>query len=401
VRLLALALAAGAVGATARGETVTVRDARSLAKAFDKARVDKRIRRIELASGTYELPATLVIDERLSGTASEPFVLAGAPGAHAVLTGARHLPALDWQPWQDGIWRARYQGRPFQRLWLGDRALVRARYPNVEPNKTGLVGAADATAPERYVENAFEELDAPGEWRQDRKAGWLHLKPFAPGRPPAHGFRAGTHEALLRIEGRTAGVQHVSVSNLVFQDTEPTFLKATEPLLRSDWKFYRAGAVTVENARDVRIGESEFVDLGGHAVVISGRAERVRNYTVTNAALAAKVGFINFPMNDFGVRPERLKALARQPAYPVPKGHDVEAAREAPQTLAGLLLKSIETAGEQSAAGVGPGGGVLVLAVEPGRRSSSCASRARRNHRPATYNPSYPRRTLHEEASID
>lgn len=317
--------------AGAHADTVNVRDARALTAALEQARTDKRITRIELAAGTYELPAPIVIDERLSGTATTPFVLAGAPGARVVLSGAQRLAALDWQAWQGGIWRARYRGRPFQRLWLRERMLVRSRYPNLDPRTDALVGAADATAPERvarwrdpagavlhalhgngwgglqvpilgknadgslhygaqvgnnramppserarFVENVFEELDAPGEWFDDRKAGWLYLKPYVPGRPPARGLRAGALDALVRIEGRAADVRHVSVRNLVLRDSEPTFLKAVEPLLRSDWKFARSGALTIENASDVDVADSEFVDLGGHAVVVNGRAARVR-----------------------------------------------------------------------------------------------------------------------------
>jgi hypothetical protein len=52
-------------------------------------------------------------------------------------------------------------------------------------------------------------------------------------------------------------------------------LQAQEPLLRSDWTFARSGAVTVEHARDVRIADGEFTDLGGQAVVVSGRAARI------------------------------------------------------------------------------------------------------------------------------
>ncbi|WP_428312903.1 right-handed parallel beta-helix repeat-containing protein [Hydrocarboniphaga sp.] len=318
------------VGTTARAETVTVKDAKSLAAALVQARADPQIRRIELAAGDYELAAPLLIDEALSGTADAPFVLTAAPGARAVLSGATRLPALDWQPWKNGVWRARYTGRSFQRLWLGPRLLVRARYPNFDPTRPGFGGAADATAPERvarwqdpegavlhalhgnqwggvqvpilgkqadgslvygaqvgnnramppserdrYVENVFEELDAPGEWFHDRKQNWLYFKPLAGARPPSRGFRAGTLEELVRIQGRTADVQHVVLRGLQFEDTEPTFLKATEPLLRSDWKFYRVGAVTVENARAVRIEDSEFTELGGHAVVVSGRAQRI------------------------------------------------------------------------------------------------------------------------------
>jgi hypothetical protein len=325
--VLALGLAlAGAAGAS----TVTVHDARSLAAALARARADKRIERIELAGGTYAPAVPIIIDERLSGRPGHPFELAGAPGTRAVLSGARPLPALRWRPWKDGIWRARYTGRPFQRQWLGDAPLVRARYPNAAPAKHALVGAADATAPARvarwhdpagavlhalhglgwggvqvpilgkdangnlvygpqvgnnramapsadarWVDNVFEELDAPGEWFLDQKPGWLYVMPPAPGRPPARGWHAGANAALMRIEGRGADVHDVVVRNLVFVRTEPTFLDAREPLLRSDWKFARTGAVTVENARDVRIADSEFTDLGGHAVVVNGRAARV------------------------------------------------------------------------------------------------------------------------------
>jgi hypothetical protein len=67
--LLALTLIVSGSGVSARAERVTVKDARSLAAALQQARADKRIRHIELATGSYELAAPLVIDEALSGTA--------------------------------------------------------------------------------------------------------------------------------------------------------------------------------------------------------------------------------------------------------------------------------------------------------------------------------------------
>lgn len=330
MRMKSLLLTLAVLVCGAQADALTVKDAKSLESALQRARTDKRIRRIELAAGNYQLSAPIVIDEALSGTADEPFVLAAAPGAQPVLSGATSLPALRWERWKDGLWRARFAGAAFQRLWLGQHALVRARYPNVDPANPGFGGAADATSPERvarwhdpqgavlhalhgygwgglqipilgkkpdgsllygeqlannrvmtpsdkdrYVENVLEELDAPGEWFHDRREGWLYFKPLAGERPPARGFRGSAQEALIRIEGSKAQVQHVRVLNLVFRETEPTFLKATEPLLRSDWKFHRVGAVTIENAGDVRIEGSEFVDLGGHAIVVSGRVQRV------------------------------------------------------------------------------------------------------------------------------
>ena len=329
-RPLILAVALALQGAAAGATTVTVHDARTLTDALDRARGDKRIDRIVLAPGTYVLAETIVIDERLSGRPGHPFELVGAPGARVVLSGAPALPLLRWEPWRDGIWRARYAGPSFQRLWLDGKRLVRARYPNIGADPDAFVGAADATAPERvarwhdpagavlhalhglgwggvqvpilgkdatgalrygtqvannramapsanarWVENVFEELDAPGEWFHDRQDGWLYLKPVTPGRPPARGFHAGRLDTLVRVAGQNGDVHDVAVRNLVFTRAEPTVLQALEPLLRSDWKFARSGAVTVENARGVRIADGEFTDLGGQAVVVNGRAADV------------------------------------------------------------------------------------------------------------------------------
>jgi hypothetical protein len=327
--LLALSTTALLAQAPA-ARTLRVKDSDGLLQALQQARADRSIQRIELAGGRYALREPLWLDEQLSGRAGAPFVLAAAPGARPVLSGARPLQALDWQPWRDGIWRARFSGPGFQRLWLGERELTRARYPNRNPALPMGGTAADATAPERvarwqdpaggvlhaihgshwgglqipilgknpdgslkygpqvgnnraqppsdklrWIDNILEELDTADEWYLDTREAWLYLKP-ASGQPPATGFRASATEALVRIEGRQADVAHIRLRGLAFEDTEPTFLKSTEQLLRSDWMFYRVGAVTVERARDVAVEDGDFRALGGHAVVVSGRTERVR-----------------------------------------------------------------------------------------------------------------------------
>jgi hypothetical protein len=101
------------------------------------------------------------------------------------------------------------------------------------------------------------------------------------------------------------------------------------------------------------------------------------DYTITNAPLAARVGFVNFPMNDFGVRPARLKALAQQPAYPLPSLRGRDTPQQAAAALQGLALKSVETLGEQSAAGLGSKAGVLVLAVEAASPGEAAGFRPR------------------------
>jgi S1-C subfamily serine protease len=56
--------------------------------------------------------------------------------------------------------------------------------------------------------------------------------------------------------------------------------------------------------------------------------------------------------------------LAKQPVFPELELQPAAAMQEKPRTLLGLTIKSIETLGEQSAAGLLSKEGVLVLSVE-------------------------------------
>ena len=287
---------------------------------------------LEFAAGTYRLTAPLVLTERDSGSEAAPLELRAAPGANVILSGGRSLRGLKWRDWRDGIWRARVDGPPFDRLWLDGRLLVRARYPNYDPAKLPFGGvAADATSPARvqrwthpeggvihalssdrwgsiqipiegkrpdgslrlgvatginrtvipsdsdhFVENILEELDAVDEWYLDQKSHWLYFKP-PPGRSLARaGFVASRLETLIELRGSPAARVHdVTVSGLEFRETETTFLKTTEPLLRSDWMFYRGGAISSENAQRIVISSNRFDELGGNAIVVSGHNRNI------------------------------------------------------------------------------------------------------------------------------
>lgn len=299
--------------------------------ALERARAGK-VRTIRFARGRYALAVPIVIDNRFSGTPDAPFTLEAAPGAKVELSGARALPALRWEATTAGVWRARLAIAPFQRLWLGDEAQVRARYPNYDPAVLPYGGvAADATSPERvarwanpaggvlhalhgsrwgdvhvpilgknskgnlrygpevgnnraappsvkerFVENIREELDAPHEWYYDAAYGYLYYKPKGSAPPPADGFRAGTAEELIRVVGTPqAPVHDVKIAGLAFRATEPTFLKTTEPLLRLDWMFHRGGAVLIADAERVTVEDGDFEDLGGNAIVVSGHARGI------------------------------------------------------------------------------------------------------------------------------
>lgn len=141
--------------------------------------------------------------------------------------------------------------------------------------------ATKASAPEpgedqphkeqRYVENIFEELDAPGEWYFDAGKGKLYYMPPSGVELAKANVEATGLEQLLVVNATESNPVHdVRIEGLTFTHTARTVMKATEPMVRSDWAIYRSGAVTFEGAERVVIANSDLLDLGGNAVFVSG-----------------------------------------------------------------------------------------------------------------------------------
>ncbi len=89
------------------------------------------------------------------------------------------------------------------------------------------------------------------------------------------------------------------------------------------------------------------------------------DYRVKDGSPALVLGFVNFPMDQFGVQKSELKAIARVPQLPQPKmPASVTIARAAePATWLGASLRNITSEGEMSAFGLPGVTGVLVLEV--------------------------------------
>jgi hypothetical protein len=91
------------------------------------------------------------------------------------------------------------------------------------------------------------------------------------------------------------------------------------------------------------------------------------DFWVKNGSPALLIGFVNFPMNTFGVTSERLKKIAKQPVVPALSTNPKE-------TLGKVFkwedatFKNVETAGEQSAAGLPEISGVIVLSLPAGSK---------------------------------
>jgi len=329
------------------------------------ARSQKAARRqqatVWFRAGVYYLPETIRLSDEDTGT-----TFAAVPGEQAVLSGGMRLD-LKWEPYRDGIMQAKTSaGLAIDQLFVNGRRQLMARYPNYDPSVLPYGGyAADAFSRERasrwsdpaggfihamhrahwggyhyritgknasgevtyeggwqnnrpmgmhpqrrYVENVFEELDAPGEWFHNAKTATLYYKPpegvdLAKAAVEIVGLRH-----LVEFKGsRQKPVKNVTLRGFTFRHAARTFMDVNEPLLRSDWTIYRGGAVLFNGAEDCTVEDCEFDQMGGNAIFVNNYNRRVaiRGCDIhdTGASAVALVGdpkAVRSPLFDCGRR---------------------------------------------------------------------------------------------------
>ncbi|MEW5250078.1 right-handed parallel beta-helix repeat-containing protein [Microbulbifer sp. 2201CG32-9] len=303
-------------------------DADSLEGALSKARkllAGGRGVSIELVSGTYYLKNTIRLGPEFSGSNSFPFTIKAEDDGKAVLSGGERLN-LKWEPFNNHLLKAKISTRPFDQLYINGKKQVRARYPNFNDSVSVFNGyAEDAISPERvktwknpvggyvhalhegrwggmhyeivgvkeneelelrggfqnnrhsqmhpkyrFVENIFEELDAPGEWFYDHQEGVLYYYPADNVDINSATVEVPRLDRLLELSGsEEKPVKNIVIQGLEFVHTNYTFMQTKEPLLRSDWTIYRGAAVTLEGTENCEVKENRFHDLGGNAIFVS------------------------------------------------------------------------------------------------------------------------------------
>jgi len=282
--------------------------------------------------GTYYLPETLIFTAEDSGTKAAPVVYQTYQKEQAVVSGGVRLKDLKWEPYKDGIMQAKVPaGFATDQLFVNGERQPMARYPNFDPKERHFNGwAKDAFSPQRaarwkdpaggfihalhsaewggmhyiitgkgadhkvtyeggwqnnrpmgmhdirFVENIFEELDAPGEWFLDSKSNLLYFYP-----PAGVDLATATIEAVcLRhlVEFRAteqAPVRFLSFKGLTFRHAARTFMDNKEPLVRSDWTTYRGGALFLNGTEDCTIEDCLIDQVGGNAVFVNNYNRRV------------------------------------------------------------------------------------------------------------------------------
>ena len=138
--------------------------------------------------------------------------------------------------------------------------------------------------------------------------------------------------------------------NLFWNDgTEPVITGVGDPMTLSQWRLRGFDLHSL-------VANPEFVDPANG------------DYSVQSDSPALKLGFRNFPMDQFGVRKAAFQEIARsQPrrfaAAPTVSDQTRDSAT---RQWAGATLKNLIGAGEQSATGMASETGVLVLTVPSG-----------------------------------
>ena len=88
-------------------------------------------------------------------------------------------------------------------------------------------------------------------------------------------------------------VRFINFQNITFRHALRTFMDTKEPILRSDWRIYRGGAIFFNGAEDCTLRDVFIDQVGGNAVFVNGYNRRITiQDSRIDGAGASSVAFI-------------------------------------------------------------------------------------------------------------
>ena len=169
----------------------------------------------------------------------------------------------------------------------------------------------------RFVENVFEELDAPDEWFLDRKNSTLYYYPPKELDISKARFEAVRLERLFEFAGSEGvPVRFITLRGLTLTHTSRTFMKTKDRMTLSDWAICRSGAVFINGTEDCNIENCTIENVGGNAVFVNhyNRRTTIRGTHIFEAGASG----VAFAGDRNAVRP-RSKTLQELDKTPGPK----------------------------------------------------------------------------------
>ena len=172
--------------------------------------------------------------------------------------------------------------------------------------------SGDSEGAEWFVENIFEELDSPGEWFYNETEQKLYLYPNGTDVPTSG---VGTMlQTLFNIQGSMdRPVYNITLKNITFTQTEPTFLESYEVPSGGDWSIHRGGAVFVEGADGFYMEKCRFDSPGGNALFLSNyirnAAVQDSEFKYTGDSAIAAVGSVDLIDGTNGNQPRGITII--------------------------------------------------------------------------------------------
>jgi len=127
-----------------------------------------------------------------------------------------------------------------------------------------------------YIENLFEELDAPHEWFLDTSSSTLYFCPPKGVDLSRARVEAAVARRLIEFRGTPdAPVHHINLKGLHLAQTQATFMDTCEDLARGDWAIHRGGSITFRGAEDCRVDDCHIEQVGGNGIFVDGYNRRI------------------------------------------------------------------------------------------------------------------------------
>ncbi len=214
----------------------------------------------------YDPPVSYWCSEHPSGGGAFAF---RTPSGLTPKDGA--LPHLtSWKNPEDALW---FVWRPARWAnWMFTTGSV-ADGNNFTFGQGGNQGArGENSGGDFFVENVFEELDNPGEFFFDKRAGKLYLWHNGTGAPAASTtVVAPQQQVLVNMSGTQWNpVKNIHLRDITYTATAYTYMERHGVPSAGDWALDRFAAVFLQGTEGAVVDSCIFDRLDGNAVMISG-----------------------------------------------------------------------------------------------------------------------------------
>ncbi len=126
-----------------------------------------------------------------------------------------------------------------------------------------------------FIENVFEELDAPGEWYLDTRESTLYYMPEQSEDMAAALVEAACLRQVIEFRGtQDEPVRHITLSGFKITHTNTVFLEPWTAPSMGDWTIHRSGAVFLQGAEDCAVENCFFYATGGNALFMNSYNRR-------------------------------------------------------------------------------------------------------------------------------